>query len=372
MENFILKTLINTDIESELNKIGFDKSYLAKASNKFKYKTFKIFDLTIPQANILKQTALSFGADCGVHRDVLVNKIEKTDVILGGSYSQIIKICEKLKQQPFSLKILAHNILSLIEKENKKTKIVGILNITPDSFSDGGQYFDEKNAIQHLYQLIEDGADIIDIGAESTKPFSHSISTEEQIKRLSLVIKEISNINIPISIDTKNSEVADFALNNGAQIINDVSGGNYDPKIFNIVTKYNATIILQHSTEKTENIINYKDIVEDVYKSLYLKIKLAEDCGIKNIIIDPGIGFGKTKKQNFEILERIEEFYSLKKPTMIGISRKSLLGHPENNNNNLKDSLSLALAYPLIKSGIDYIRVHNVKLHKTLLEIQDC
>ena len=269
MENFILKTLINTDIESELNKIGFDKSYLAKASNKFKYKTFKIFDLTIPQANILKQTALSFGADCGVHRDVLVNKIEKTDVILGGSYSQIIKICEKLKQQPFSLKILAHNILSLIEKENKKTKIVGILNITPDSFSDGGQYFDEKNAIQHLYQLIEDGADIIDIGAESTKPGAVDVSPKEQIERLNPILKLISEFAIPFSVDTRSSIVADFALNNGVAIINDVSGMDYDRKLVDVVAKYDAGLVIQHSTAKAEERPVYNDVVEDVYLKLF-------------------------------------------------------------------------------------------------------
>ena len=123
MNNFTVKTLVSNDLESELEKIGFDIAYRAKAADKFRYKTFKIFELSIPQATILKQTALIFGADCGVHRDVLVNKIEKTDVILGGSLSQLRKICEKIKQQPFSLKLLAEEIEHQLELENRKTKI---------------------------------------------------------------------------------------------------------------------------------------------------------------------------------------------------------------------------------------------------------
>ena len=124
MQKFVLKPLVTENIESELEKIGFDIAYRTKASEKYKYKTFKKFDLTLPQANILKQTALSYGADCGVHRDVLTSSVEKTDVILGGSYSQLKKICERLKQQPFSMKILAEEILTQLQFQNRKTKLV--------------------------------------------------------------------------------------------------------------------------------------------------------------------------------------------------------------------------------------------------------
>ena len=365
MQEFILKELVTSNIESELEKIGFDYSYRKKAVDKFQYKTIKIFDLTLPQANILKQTALSFGADCAVHRDVLINAIEKTDVILGGSYSQIKKICEKLKLQPFSLKILAEKILEELNSREKITKLVGILNITPNSFSDGGLYFNPDNARKQLYKLIEDGADIIDIGAESTKPYSEEVSAEEQIERLKLILKDLPDI--PISVDTRSSEVADFALNNGVSIINDISGGDFDPKIFEIVSKYGAGVVLQHSTGKAENKIVYNDVVEEVYLSLLKKIELAKRYNIKNIIIDPGIGFGKLKEDNFEILNRIEEFYSLNYPIMVGVSRKSFLGITNNDENELKDVLSTAIAYPLIKKGVDYLRVHNVKYHRQLL-----
>lgn len=366
MNNFIIKEICTQNIVYELEKIGFDSSYKKQASNKFCYKNLKIYGLTLPQANILKQTALSFGADCAVHKEVLTSGIEKTDVILGGSHSQLIKISEKLKHQPFSLKNLAESILAQLIKKDRNTKLVGILNLTPDSFSDDG-IMDSKKAINKMFELIDDGASIIDIGAESTKPFSVPVSSKEQINRLKLIINEIKNLPVPVSIDTKSSEVADFVLNNGAKIINDVSAGDFDSKIFNVVASYKAEIILQHSSGNAENLIKTNDIIEDVFEKLKNKILLAREVGINNIIIDPGIGFGKNKLQNFQILNRIEELYSLNLPIMIGLSRKSFL-ELEDFNNDIKDSISLALAYPLIQKKIDYLRVHNVKLHNQLLK----
>ena len=366
MQNFVIKNLVTENIDAELEKIGFDVSYRKKACDKFQYKTFKIFELSLPQANILKQTALTVGADCGVHRDVLTGNVDKTNVILGGSYSQIKKICEKLNHQPFSLKYLSNKILSHLKNKKEKTKLVGILNITPDSFSDGGKYINPEDARKHLYQLIKDGADMVDIGAESTKPFSCPVDSKEQIKRLEPILKNIPDI--PISIDTKNSEVALFALDCGVKYINDVSGLDNDPKIADYVAKYNAGIILQHSAKTSEERPLYNDVIEEVYLKLLNKINLAKEKNINNIIVDPGISFGKSSENNFEILHRFEEFYSLKKPLMIGISRKSFLGIT-NDDNALKDSLSLALSYPLMLKNIDYLRVHNVKLHKQLLNL---
>jgi dihydropteroate synthase len=170
------------------------------------------------------------------------------------------------------------------------------------------------------------------------------------------------------SIDTRSSKVAEYALNNGISIINDVSGLDYDSKMIEVATKYNAQIVIQHSTTKTEDIISYDDVVEEVFLSLYKKVNFAKENGVENIIIDPGIGFGKKHTDCLEILNRIEEFRSLKCSIMVGISRKSILGCLESDN-NLKDSLSLALAYPLMQKNIDYLRVHNVKLHKQLLNL---
>lgn len=374
MENFKLKELVTQDIEHELEKIGFDSSYIKKAADKYHYKTIKIFDLSIAQANILKQTALTFGADCAVNREILTAKKLTTDTILGGSYSQLIKIAEKLKQQPFAMKVLSKNILELLINKPRTTKIVGILNVTPDSFSDGGLYTDIKSAQKHLISMINDGADVIDIGAESTRPYSEEVPAEEQIKRLTPILKFIKSENLKTltSVDTRSSIVAEFALDNGVNIINDVSGFDYDSLMPKIISKYQAQVIIQHSQGLPNNMQNnptYSDVVEEIYKSLQSKLNLATDAGIKNIILDVGIGFGKSQKDNFEILNRIEEFYSLNSPIMVGVSRKSLLGLSNSDDNTLKDSLTLAISYPLIQKGVDYLRVHNVKLHKMLYEL---
>lgn len=372
MAEFLLKEIVSTNIEKELELIGFDNGYKFKASDKFRYKNIKIYNLKTPQANIIKQTALSVGADCATNKNVICSDIDTSDAILGGSISQLKKIAEKLEAQPFNLKNLGQEILNFLNKTEKKTKLAGILNVTPDSFSDGGLYMEPLSAQRHLIEMIKDGADMIDIGAESTKPFSNPVSADEQIARLRPLLKFVQqeNIKIPISIDTRSSIVADFALNNGAVIINDVSGFDYDKNMVNIISKYNSGVIVQHSKGCPENMqINprYTNITDEIFMSLKTKIEIAKNAGIKNIIADPGIGFGKTREHNFEILDRIEEFFGLGCPIMAGVSRKSLL-NVENDDNDLKDSLSAAISYPLAKKGIDYLRVHNIKLHKYMLK----
>ena len=372
MGHFSAKVIANTDIEKELSQIGFDEGYRYAVSDKFKYINIKIFDLSPAQANILKQTALSLGTDCATHRDVITGKVDKSNAILGGSYNELKKISEKLKKQPFKLGELGNLIIELIDtKTSGRTKLAGILNITPNSFSDGGKYIEPVEAQKHLIELINDGADIIDIGAESTKPFSEAVSAEEQITRLKPVLEFIrkENIKTPISVDTRSSKVAEYVLHNGVQIINDVSGFDYDNKLAEVVAKYNAGVIIQHSKGTPENmqlLPQYEDVVEEIYFSLKNKIEYARNLGIKNIIADVGIGFGKTKENNYELINRAEEFFSLNCPLMYGVSRKSLLGVKENDN-ELKDALTLGVSYPLVQKGVDYLRVHNVKLHKAFL-----
>jgi dihydropteroate synthase len=373
MANFIIKEIKNTDLNKELKLIGYDGSYIHKALDKFRYKTIKIYNLTIAQANILKQLALSVGADCGTNKNVITGQIELSDAILGGSFSQLFKISDKLSHQPFSLKILGENIKTQLNEKNTKTKIMGILNITNNSFSDGGEFYSLEKSIKHFEKLINDGADIIDIGAESTKPNAEPIPSNEQIKRILPVLEyyQSQNHTIPISIDTRNSDVAEICLKNGATIINDVSGLKYDKEMGKIISKNNAKLILQHSLGNKINmakIHNYKNIVEDVFKDLYEQTEYAKFLGINDIIIDVGIGFDKTEKENFEILKRIEEFYSLGYPVMTGISRKSLLNLKEKSNEE-KDIYTMAFNTLLVEHKVDYIRVHNVKMHKKMIEI---
>ena len=380
MHDFILREIKNTDIEKEIQKIGFDKSYTHKAKEKFEYKNIKIYSLTPAMANIIKQTALSVGCDCATHRNVITGKIEKSNCILGGSLSQIKKVGEKLKFQPFDLKDLGEKLLHATQQseqrvlnksgEEQRTKLVGILNLTPNSFSDGGMYNDLERAKTHLLELIEDGADIIDIGAESTKPYSKPVPAKEQLEKI-LPIIEFAKGKIPISIDTRSSEVAEECINAGANIINDVSGFDYDNQMANIIAKYNVPIIIQHSKGTPENMQNspqYSDLMEEIFLNLRQKIDFAHSKGIENIIIDPGIGFGKSREDNFEILKRIDELHSLNCPIMLGISRKSLLNMSEEENFT-KDIYTTALNTLAIERNVDYIRVHNVKMHKNLIDL---
>ena len=370
MHDFILRELKNTDIETELNRIGFDKSYAKKAVDKFEYKNIKIYSLSPAQANILKQTAISAGADCATHREVITGKIEKSDCILGASVSQIKKIAEKLKFQPFGLKELGEKLISTSPAAEKRCQIVGILNLTDNSFSDGGMYNDFEKAKKHLLEMIDEGADIIDIGAESTKPYSKAVDAEEQLKKLLPVI-DFAKGKIQLSIDTRSSIVAEECIKAGANIINDVSGFDYDEKMSDVISKYNIPVIIQHSKGTPENMQDcpqYEDVIEEIYLNLKKKADFARSKGIENIIIDPGIGFGKTRENNFEILRRCEEFKNLGYPVMLGISRKSLLDMNEADNFE-KDIYTTALNAIAIENKVDYIRVHNVKLHKKLIEL---
>lgn len=376
MQDFILREIVKGNLVDELGLIGFDKSYRIQASSKFKYKNIKIYALTVPQANILKQTALAVGADCATHRETITAKIGISDCILGGSISQLNKIADKLKHQPFGLKVLGEKIAQFVALEkNSQTKIVGILNLTSDSFSDGGAFLNIENAKMHLIQMVSDGADIIDIGAESTKPYSKPVSDDVQLSRLLPILEFIKsdNINIPISIDTRSANVAKACIEAGATIINDVSGFDYDENMIDVVAQTGVKVIVQHSKGTPENMqdnVFYESLLDEIYLNLCSKVEKALIKGVRkeNIIIDPGIGFGKTREDNFEIIRRIEEFYGLGCEVMLGVSRKSLLNMPEADN-DMKDIFTVALNSLAVENKVDYIRVHNVKLHKQLISI---
>jgi dihydropteroate synthase len=378
MKNFKLKSIENTDILTELNQIGFDKGYAPYAADKYRYRNIKIFGLNAAQANILKQTALTVGADCATPRGTITGNIESADCILGGTISQISKIAVKLGVQPFGLRSLGRQLEEFIKSQEgnrQSPRIMGILNLTKNSFSDGGLYYDYDNAIARLEEIIKEGADIIDIGAESTKPYSEPITEEDQLKKLLPILEYISNkkYDIPISIDTRSSEVAKQCLNAGATAINDVSGLTYDKNMASTVADYGCPVIIQH-TKGTPDIMQlnpeYTNLMDEIFLDLKEKIDYAIKAGInkENIIIDPGIGFGKQREHNFEILRRIGELKSFGCPIMLGLSRKSMLNMPDADNET-KDIFSAALAAIALENGVDILRVHNVKLHKTLLEV---
>lgn len=376
MQDFVLREIITDNIQPEVEAAGFDKSYSKQICDKFRYINIKIYSLSIAQANILKQTALSVGADCATHRDTITGKTDYTDCILGASYSQVKKIAGKLKLQPFGLKFLGEKLVQFIDREkSRRTKIMGILNLTDNSFSDGGEFFEYEKACSRLQELVLEGADIIDLGAESTKPYSKPVDAEVQIQRLLPVLQYAKNsgITIPLSVDTRSSLVAEECIKNGASIINDVSGLSYDDNLAAVVAKYNVPVIIQHSQGTPENMQDnpvYENLMDEIFRDLSAKIDKAVSCGINKdkIIIDPGIGFGKTREDNFEIIHRIKELSSLDCPVLLGLSRKSLLNMKEADNYT-KDIFTAALNTIAVENGVDIIRVHNVKMHRQLLNL---
>ena len=239
---------------------------------------------------------------------------------------------------------------------------MGVLNITPDSFSDGGKYLDIKKAIKQAKQMVADGADIIDIGGESSRPGAKPITPEVELKRVAPVIEKLAKeIKIPISIDTYKPKVADACLKLGANIINDITG--IDNEMREIAAKYKANVIIMHMQKKPQNMqenIAYNNIISDIKSFLQKRVDKARKAGIKNIIIDPGIGFGKTVENNLEILNSLSEFKNIHCPILIGTSRKSFIGAitGESENNRLDGTIASSVA--AIINGANIVRVHDV------------
>ena len=267
----------------------------------------------------------------------------------------------KLKINNFILKCGEHAI-----DLATKPALMGILNVTPDSFSDGGLYNTHQKAIKRVDEMIAQGADIIDIGGESTRPGAEPVSEKEESARVIPVIKEIvRKFNIPISIDTRKTEVAKKALDAGAHIVNNVEGLKNNEILGKIVARYDVPIILMHmrgNPKTMQKDIKYRSVVSDIIEELKNSITLARDAGIRedNILIDPGIGFGKTTNDNLKIINRINEFKILGKPVVLGPSRKSFIGNVLNL--DVKERLEGTLAtvaYAVLKD-INIIRVHDV------------
>ncbi len=248
----------------------------------------------------------------------------------------------------------------------RNSYVMGILNVTPDSFSDGGKFFDKDSAVNHAVKMINDGADIIDIGGESTRPGSENISIDEEIKRVIPVIEDIltQKPETIISIDTTKSEVAEEAVNAGALIINDISGLTFDPKILDVAVKHNSSLIIMHIKGTPKNMQQnpyYDDLIKEINDFLYNQSELAQNSGIQNIFVDPGIGFGKTTEHNFQLLKNLNEFTNLGYPIVIGVSRKSFIGKTLNLEKEERDFPTSVVEAAAIQNGARIIRTHNVK-----------
>ena len=276
--------------------------------------------------------------------------------------------------------------LQIINKQNPwpkgwrgKTSIMGVINLTPDSFSDGGDLNSSKKVLEKVNQFLRNGVDIVDLGAQSTRPGAEEVGSDIEIKRLIPYLKLIKSKypEILISIDTFNSEVAHEALINGANWINDVTGGRRDKEILDVISKFNCPFVITHSRGNSQNmneLSKYENVLSEVKSSLETLVKNALEKNISenNIIIDPGIGFSKDINQNLEILKNLNVLKKLNLPILIGASRKRFIGEILNEKNpKERDIGTLAISCLCSHFNIDIVRVHNVKMNSQILKIAD-
>jgi len=350
-------------------------------------------------ANILKQEMLSLGADAAVSRDTLTGKAKATDCLLLGNLSQFNLLCEKLAKQPFGLHKLGRELGELIAGYQKedflirtpeyklrlkpgRPLIMGIVNLTPDSFSGDGQFssgYGVRNTelsriIDFARKMAGDGADIIDIGGESSRPGARPVPVKTELARIIPALKLlVKKIKLPISVDTYNSEVAKAALDNGASIINDITGLR-NPKMIRAAARSGCAVVIMHMRGVPGNMQKnprYQAVVAEIIEFLGQRIKAAQQGGIipDKIIIDPGIGFGKTLGHNLEILKNLRELKVLVKPVLIGTSRKSFLGKILNQLPQERINGTIASCLIAAQNGANILRVHDVAQVKQAMKI---
>ena len=337
-------------------------------------------------ANIIKQEMLSLGADAALAKGALSGKLKKTDCLIIGRLDQLNTLTHKLKLQPFGLLKLAREIDQNIKnyslddftlkmgkyslKLKEKTHIMGIINVTPDSFSGDGLYNSKskdyrKLALIKAEQMLKEGADIIDIGGQSSRPGAKSISIKEEMLRTIAVIKLLAKrINAPISIDTTRAVVAKAAFDNGAVMLNDISGLRNN-QLTRIAADYDVAVVIMHMLGvplNMQKVIAYESFIDDVVIYLKQAIKRAESYGIKpnKIVVDPGIGFGKTLEHNLQILKKLVDFKILGKPILLGPSRKSFIGKILGTNIQNRTIGTLATCVLAAQRGAHILRVHDV------------
>ncbi len=345
-------------------------------------------------ANIIKQEMLSLGADAAVARGSVSCAVEKTDILLMGTFKQISALAKKIERQPFGLNLIAQDILNLLGNHvrdsfvlktsrreitlGRRTLIMGILNVTPDSFSDGNRYFEQKKAIERGLQMAEEGADIIDIGGESTRPGSKPVTAQQEITRVVPVVDALcGKLTIPISVDTTKAHVAQKSLDAGAEIINDVSALGCDKKMASVVHKGSAALILMHmrglpANMQTGNLL-YDDLMAEIIGHLKNACKKAIAAGIgwDHLAVDPGIGFGKTYEDNCRILNKLAEMKILGLPILIGTSRKSFIGQVIGGLATDRIEGTAATVAAAIINGCHIVRVHDVSAMKKVAAMTD-
>ncbi len=372
------------DAAREMLKIGVCQGGIDAMEGKARTLVIKVAGATVPAAHVLKQQMLSLGGDAAVAKDVITHAVDSTDVLIMGTPRQMRELTRKLSWQPFGLPELGERIVELLDTLDgpggsvlragrytldlgERVHIMGIINTTPDSFSDGGDYLTPTAAVERALAMIEEGADIIDIGGQSSRPGSEPVTEDEELRRVMPVIERlVDEWDGPLSIDTCRARVADEALKTGASIVNDITAFTAEPRIGRVAADAGAAAVLMHMQgtplAMQEN-PSYGDLMGEVAFFLEAAIERATSAGVGDdqIAVDPGIGFGKTTEHNLAILKRLPELAVLGKPILVGPSRKSFIGNVLDLPVGERLEGTLATAAYAVAQGARIIRVHDVR-----------
>jgi len=363
-----------------ISTVGADPAGIKIMAPKAVFRAVHVQGIGCPAALILKQEMLARGGEAAIDRGAITGRAGSGEVLLLGTLAQYRRLIEKLHKQPFGLRTVAEELQRVLAAGSElppaawswrgRTGIMGILNVTPDSFSDGGKYLDPERALIRAREMMAAGADILDLGGESTRPGSIPVSGEEELQRILPVIGNLrAEIDLPISIDTYKAEVAAAALKAGAAIVNDVSGLKADPEMAAVVADHDALVVIMHNRKQAV----YRDLMAEISRDLGESLGIALRAGIpeNRILIDPGIGFGKTAQHNLEVLRRLRELQSLGRPILVGTSRKSFIGRildqpPEQRELGTAATVALAIA-----GGAEVVRVHDVEAMRQVARMAD-
>lgn len=375
-------------LKQEMLRIGADGPGIKLMLPKGELLIIKLEQVSLKALLILKQEMLSRGGEAVVNRKVAALEQELSDVLLMGTRKQFRELTQKLKVQPFGLKKMGQEITEVIDnwsvrsdvrtmdcngkklRLGDRTLVMGILNLTPDSFSDGGEFMDVEAAVHRALEMERDGADVIDIGGESARPGHIPISAAEELDRILPVIKGLAGkLQIPISIDTYKAEVAEQALANGANLINDIWGLKHDRLMAEVIARYKVPVIIMHNRE----FASYKSLLSDIIADLRSSVELALAAGIQSdqIILDPGIGFAKSQCENLLVMNRLAEIVYLGYPVLLGASRKSLIGNTLNLDKKDRLEGTIATVCQAIAQGCQLVRVHDVLEVKRAVTMMD-
>lgn len=384
----------NSEAVALFQKIGVDPYGISAMTPKTRHVNILLSATPCKVANILKQEMLSLGADAAVARGSVSCAVDATDVLLMGTLKQIVALAGKIEKQPFGLDGIARDLLSLLGHLEKKpfalktsrrelllgdrTLMMGVLNVTPDSFSDGNRYFDRRRAIDRGLQMAEEGADIIDIGGESTRPGAQAVPLKEEIARVIPVVEQLAEkLEIPLSVDTTKARVAEKALAAGAEIINDISSLSADQKMASVIRKASAAVVLMHMrgtpADMQQGDLRYDDLTGEIIAFLAGAVQKALAAGISRdrLVVDPGIGFGKTYEDNCRILNKLDEFRVLGLPLLVGTSRKAFIGSVTGDAADQRMEGTAATVAAAVMNGCHIVRVHDVAAMKKVAAMTD-